>query len=106
MGAARGTLLLFGRAATAGNAAGDRGLRGFPHFLFDFPLSQKPMLNVPPVRASLALPDGIGSQPNSVLDILEHDRLHFIQRMTRGFACRSPAHSLMTGVGPDCGLGR
>jgi hypothetical protein len=26
--------------------------------------------------------------------------------MTRGFACRSPAHSLMTGVGPDCGLGR
>jgi hypothetical protein len=91
MGAAGGTLLLFGRAVTAGNSAGDSGLRGFPHFLFDFPLSQKPMFSVPPVRASLNLPDGIGSQTNPVLDIFGHDRLHFIQRMTRGFACRFPA---------------
>ena len=81
-------LFLFGRALATGNSTGGRSLRGF---LFDFPLSQKPMLDVPPFRAPLALPDGIGSQPDRVLRILGHDDLHFIQGhfiqgMTRGTA--------------------
>lgn len=65
-------LFLFGRALATGNSTGDRSLRGFL-------LSQKPMLDVSPFRALLAVPDGIGSQPDSVLRILGHDDLHFIQ---------------------------